>query len=214
VNRVRVKICGITRRKDAIAAINLGADALGLNFYGGSKRFISLEAAEAICHQLPPLVTRVGLFVDPSEEEVSAVLSRGLVDLLQFHGGETDSFCQQFDFPYMKAIRVSERMNEQQIQELIDKAEQAAAVLLDTYVEGVPGGTGEVFDWRRVPRQAGKPIVMAGGLNSSNVAEVIRQVKPFAVDLSGGVEDSPGIKNHQKMAAFMREVAIASAAIH
>ncbi|EMR13458.1 N-(5'-phosphoribosyl)anthranilate isomerase [Methylophaga lonarensis MPL] len=201
--RTRVKICGITRRQDAEFAVNIGADALGLVFYPPSPRAVNIEAARTIVAQLPPFVSLVGLFVDAHAEEVNACLEALPIDILQFHGDESASYCEQFDRPYLKAIRMRDGIDLQQQSRIYSSA---AGLLLDAYQPGVPGGTGQVFDWSMIG-QLTQPIVLAGGLDAGNVASAIRQVRPYAVDVSGGVEAEKGIKSHQKISAFMQEVA-------
>ncbi|WP_455374701.1 phosphoribosylanthranilate isomerase [Kaarinaea lacus] len=201
--RTRVKICGITRVQDAIAAVNSGADAIGLVFYEDSPRAISIENARAIVQKLPPFVSVVGLFVDPSPKDVAAVLHRVSLDLLQFHGNELPSECAAYSKPYIKAIKVKEGDD---IAAQVSKYTTARGVLLDTYDPRLPGGTGRVFDWTKIPKKLDKPLILAGGLTAENVWQAISKVRPFAVDVSGGVEAAKGIKDPEKIAAFMRGV--------
>ena len=201
--RTRVKICGITRVQDAMAAVNSGADAIGLVFYEDSPRAISIENARAIVQKLPPFVTVVGLFVDPSPKDVAAVLHRVSLDLLQFHGNELPSECAAYSKPYIKAIKVKEGDD---IAAQVSKYTTARGVLLDTYDPRLPGGTGRVFDWTKIPKKLDKPLILAGGLTAENVWQAISKVRPFAVDVSGGVEAAKGIKDPEKIAAFMRGV--------
>jgi phosphoribosylanthranilate isomerase len=201
--RTRVKICGITRVEDALAAAQAGADAIGLVFYSKSPRAVRAETARSICAALPPFVTTVGLFVDATPEEVLAILEQVPLDTLQFHGAETPEYCGRFARPFLKALRMHDTI------ELA--AEQtryfaARALLLDTYRPGVPGGTGEIFDWQRVPRELAGSIVLAGGLSPANVGAAVEAVRPYAVDVSGGVESAPGIKDAQKIRDFMAAV--------
>ena len=200
---VRSKICGITRIEDALAVVEAGADAIGLVFYGKSPRAVSVEQAAAILHALPPFVTTVGLFVDMPRDELLQLLQRLPLDLLQFHGDESPADCEGFGRPYIKALRV--RPGED-VAAAMAPYTGARGILLDTFVEGVPGGTGASFDWSLVPEDAAKPIILAGGLDSDNVARAIRQVRPYAVDVSGGVEASKGIKDADKIRAFVRAV--------
>lgn len=200
---VRSKICGITRIEDALAVVEAGADAIGLVFYGKSPRAVSVEQAAAILHALPPFVTTVGLFVDMPRDELQQLLQRLPLDLLQFHGDESPADCEGFGRPYIKALRV--RPGED-VAAAMAPYTGARGILLDTFVEGVPGGTGASFDWTLVPEDAAKPIILAGGLDSDNVARAIRQVRPYAVDVSGGVEASKGIKDADKIRAFVRAV--------
>lgn len=201
--RTRVKICGITRVEDAQAAVAHGCDAIGLVFYAPSPRYVMPEIARAIAAQLPPFVQAVGLFVDAEPEYVRAVLAEVRLDLLQFHGDETPEYCRQFGVPYMKAVRVRPETN---LLQYAAAYADAKALLLDTYVSGTPGGTGQTFDWSLIPADLPKPVVLAGGLDAGNVAEAIRQARPYAVDVSGGVEREKGIKDADKIAAFMRGV--------
>jgi len=201
--RTRVKICGITSVANAQAATQAGCDAIGLVFYQPSPRFVSIDQAKDIVSNLPPLVAAVGLFVDAPESEIRGVLSEVRLDLLQFHGDETPEECRKYGIPYIKAVRVREDSN------LLQYAAaywDARALLLDTFKEGTAGGTGEVFDWNLIPRHLSKPVILAGGLNPENVAEAIRRVQPYAVDVSGGVEKSKGIKDAAKISAFMQGV--------
>ncbi|RMH84838.1 phosphoribosylanthranilate isomerase [Pseudomonas sp. AOB-7] len=200
---VRSKICGITRIEDALAAVAAGADAIGLVFYAKSPRAVSIEQAAAILQALPPFVTSVGLFVDMPRAELQALLQRLPLDLLQFHGDESPADCEGHGRPYIKALRV--RPGEDVAAAMAPYA-GARGILLDTFVEGVPGGTGATFDWSLIPRQAAKPIILAGGLEAGNVAAAIRQVRPYAVDVSGGVEASKGIKDAGKIRAFVQAV--------
>jgi len=205
--RTRVKICGITRVEDALEAINQGADAIGLVFYAKSPRNVSATQAAEIVSSIPAFVTVVGLFVDAEPAFIQEVLSVVNLDLLQFHGDETPSACRQYSRPYMKAIRVKSGTN--LVQYAADYAD-AKALLLDAFAEGVPGGTGLVFDWSLIPQNLPLPIVLAGGLNAENVGLAIEQVRPYAVDVSGGVEAGKGIKDVAKIAAFMRGVSNAT----
>lgn len=201
--RTRVKICGITQLEDGLVAAECGADAVGLVFYAASPRAVTLEQAARIAQNLPAFVTCVGLFVNPRPEEVADVLKQVSIDCLQFHGEESADFCEQFERPYIKAIRVRADTD---IATQAGQYPKARAVLLDTYVEDTPGGTGQQFDWSRIPVDCPKPVVLAGGLSVSNVAESIRRVKPYAVDVSGGVESSKGIKDQGKIRQFIYEV--------
>ena len=201
--RTRTKICGITRPEDALAAVRLGADAIGLVFYAPSPRSVTIPQARTIVGALPPFVHVVGLFVDATAESVCSVLSEVHIDLLQFHGDEKAEFCDQFAVPYIKALRVKPELNLLQCE--IDFS-SASGLLLDAYQEGVAGGTGKTFDWALIPKRLSKPVILAGGLTAENVAEAILSVRPYAVDVSGGVEQQKGIKDAAKIAAFMRGV--------
>lgn len=200
--RTRTKICGITRLEDAQAAIEAGCDALGFVFYKESPRYIVLDAFKAIAKALPPFVTKVGLFVNAEPADIQKAIQSGLIDLIQFHGEETPQFCRQFEFPYIKALGVSSSVNLLQYEKDFYDAD---ALLLDASNEYLKGGTGQTFDWNLIPNSLSKPIVLAGGLTADNVKEAINQVKPYAVDVSGGVEESKGIKSSLKIQAFIKE---------
>jgi phosphoribosylanthranilate isomerase len=205
--RTRVKICGITNRQDALDAVRLGADAIGLVFYPPSPRFVTPGQAAAIVDRLPPFVTVVGLFVDASREAIGEVLGAVRVDLLQFHGSESPERCADHDRPYIKAVRVREGTD------LLAERQRyagASALLLDAYQPGVPGGTGQAFDWDLIPVGLAREVILAGGLTPENVADAVRRVRPYAVDVSGGVEREKGRKDAGKIEAFMRGVASAS----
>jgi len=198
---MRVKICGLTQVEDALLAVKAGADALGFVFYPPSPRAIAPEQAAKIIQQLPPFVMMVGLFVDPDPEWVAEVLKQVPLDLLQFHGDEPDAFCQSFGRSYIKALRMKPGFDPEQA---AASWPSARGFLLDAYTPGIPGGTGEVFDWQRFPRSESskgrlldnKPHhwILAGGLTPTNVAEAILITQPYAVDVSGVVESSRGIK--------------------
>lgn len=201
VARVRVKICGITQSEDAAQAVAAGADALGLVFYQRSPRAIDVESAQAISAATGPFVTLVGLFVDAEPEQVASVLAQVPLQLLQFHGDESPAYCEAFGRPYIKAIRMRPDVD---LEALMAAHSKARGFLLDAYRPGVPGGTGETFDWQRVPRDSKRPIVLAGGLTPDNVANAIAQTHPYAVDVSGGVEASAGRKDTYKVRQFIR----------
>jgi phosphoribosylanthranilate isomerase len=203
VSRTRVKICGITRESDALTAAYAGADAVGLVFYAPSKRAVSIDAAARAVAALPAFVTVVGLFVNADSQFVERACREVPLGLLQFHGDEPEDYCTRFGRPYMKAIRVSPETN---VSEEAGKFPTARALLLDTWRDGQPGGTGESFDWQLVPPEAGPRIVLAGGLNADNVQRAIIQTSPYGVDVSGGVEDAPGEKSREKIRAFMQAV--------
>jgi phosphoribosylanthranilate isomerase len=206
---VRVKICGIARVEDALAVAKSGADAIGLVFYEKSPRHVSIEKAAQLASALPPFVTVVGLFVNASAKAVRETLDSVSLDVLQFHGDETPEFCEQFHKPYLKAIRVKPGVDLLQCAALFHSAQ---GLLLDAHVEGVPGGTGAVFDWTLIPANLPLPLILSGGLDVENVAAAIRQVRPYAVDVSSGVEAGrgintlKGIKDAAKIARFMHEV--------
>ena len=208
MNRTRVKICGITRPDHARAAAGAGADAIGLVFYEPSPRFVTRAQAAAVCAALPPLVSVVGLFVNPAPGEVEATVAGLPVDLLQFHGEEPPELCAGAGKPYVKAVRVRTRDD---VVAAAARHPEARALLLDAHHDALWGGTGTRFDWNVVPGDAGHPIVLAGGLTPENVAGAIRLVRPFAVDVSGGVESAPGEKDSERMERFMKEVASAEA---
>lgn len=201
--RTRVKICGITRPQDAQVALAAGVDALGLVFYPPSSRALSLEQAERIAAEVPPLVSLMALFVDPEPVLVEQVLERVRPDLLQFHGGETAAFCASFGRPYLKAVAVRQGLD---FRTLEPYEHSARGLLLDAYDPKLPGGTGHVFDWALVPEALADRIVLAGGLTPANVGQAIGLVHPWGVDVSGGVEAAPGIKDPQLITAFMQEV--------
>lgn len=203
LKRTRVKVCGITRIEDAMAAVEAGADAIGLVFYEPSPRFVRIEQAKAIAASVPAFVSVVALFVNAEPEYVQEVLNNVRIDLLQFHGDEENDFCGQFQRPFIKAQRV------RQASDVVASSlrfPDALGILLDSYKPGVPGGTGETFDWSLIPESKTKPLILAGGLTPDNVASAIEQVQPFAVDVSGGVEQSKGIKDPVKIDAFLSEV--------
>ena len=201
--RTRVKICGITRVEDALAAARLGADAIGLVYYAKSPRTVNNPQAQALIRALPPFVNIAGLFVDAKPEEIRAVLAAVPLDLLQFHGNETPAACRGYGRTYIKALRMDKDTD---LASLARPYDDAAGILVDSYVQGVPGGTGQVFDWTRLPACLTSPMILAGGLTPENVATAVSQVRPWAVDVSGGVEASPGVKDAAKIAAFIRGV--------
>ena len=203
LKRTRVKVCGITRVEDAKAAVDAGADAIGLVFYEPSPRFVRIKQAREIAASVPAFVSVVALFVNADAEYVQDVLNSVRIDLLQFHGDEENDFCSQFQRPFIKAQRVRETSD---VVASCVRFPDALAILLDSYKPGVPGGTGESFDWSLIPKSQTKPLILAGGLTPENVAPAIKQVQPFAVDVSGGVEQSKGIKDPAKIDAFLSEV--------
>jgi len=201
--RTRVKICGITRPDDGVDAALLGVDAIGLVFYEKSPRNVAIEQARVICEALPGFVTVVSLFMNPDAEQVNKVLAACPIDLIQFHGTETADFCQSFSRPYIKAVGMA---NNEKLADAMQQYSMAKALLLDSHATGGAGGTGETFDWDAIPEQYRNSIILAGGLKPANVAEAIRKVQPYAVDLSSGVESGPGIKDAALMAQLMNEV--------
>lgn len=207
--RTRIKICGLTRPEDAAVASACGVDAVGLVFYASSPRAVSLSQAAEICSALGPLVSPVALFVDPAPAEVEAVLARVPAGVLQFHGNEEAAFCSAFGRPWLKAVRMRPDID---LDNECARYQRAAGILLDSYRAGTPGGTGETFDWNRIPQALAPRLVLAGGLNADNVAVAIRQLRPAAVDVSGGVEEAPGRKHAGRIADFVAAVRAADAA--
>lgn len=199
----RVKICGITRLEDASHACAAGADAIGLVFCEKSPRNIDVSRASQICRALPAFVTSVALFMNENEAQIRQILSEVPVDCLQFHGEEEADFCRQFNRPYIKAIAMD---GETDLAQKMGSYHDARGILLDSHASGKAGGTGEIFDWNEIPRDLPKPIILAGGLNVKNVAEAIRVVRPYAVDVSSGVERDRGLKDAQRVTAFIHEV--------
>lgn len=200
---VRSKICGITRAADALVAAEAGADAIGLVFYSKSPRAVSIAQAREIIAALPPFVTTVGLFVNASRCEINETLDAVALDVLQFHGDEMPADCEGFHRPWYKALRVRAGND---IRAEAARYAGASAVLLDTFVDGVPGGTGEMFDWSLVPADLPKPLILAGGLTPQNVQQAIERVRPFAVDVSGGVELRKGVKDAARVREFVGQV--------
>lgn len=201
--RTRVKICGLTSVKDALFAVNCGADAIGLVFYEPSPRHVSIDQAWSIAESIPAFVTKTALFVNPDVDYVKAVLRTVKIDLLQFHGDESPEFCEQFGLTYIKAVRMREDID---LVALEKRYSRSAGLLLDAYKEGLPGGTGEQFDWTSIPSDIAQRIILAGGLNAENVQLAIQQVAPWALDVSGGVETSKGVKSAEKIQKFMQQV--------
>ncbi len=216
MKRTRVKICGITSVADAVMAASFGCDAIGLVFYKKSPRCVSLETAKAICAALPPFVTTTALFVDASEQEINTVLEQVPLDLLQFHGNETAGFCASFSKPYIKAISIRDsssadgaRPDISNIDSKIEKQQQsllenialyhsARGFLIDHFDPVKVGGTGKVFDWKIIPDKLGGKIILAGGLHADNVRQAILEVRPYAVDVSSGVEKLLDVKMEDK----------------
>lgn len=208
--RVRVKICGITRPCDGEAAGRAGADAVGLVFHPGSARRVDIGAAREIAAAIGPFVSSVALFVNPTRDAVETVVAGMRPDLLQFHGNETPAFCEQFGVPYLKAVGVGTRQLEE---EDLALHPGARALLLDTLDPQRHGGTGRRFDWSLVPASRRRPLILAGGLDAKNVEDAILATRPWAVDVSSGVESAPGRKDPGKIGDFMRAVARAHAAL-
>jgi len=201
--RTRIKVCGITRETDALAAARQGADAVGFIFWRPSARYVDPAIAASIASALPALVTPVCVFVNPTVEEVVAVLERVPAATLQFHGEETPDFCAQFGRSYIKAARVRPGLD---LIEYLGQFAGAAAWLVDAFDEQVYGGTGAPFDWNLLPRGLGRPWMLSGGLTAENVGEAVRRLRPWGVDVSSGVEAAKGIKDAQKIAAFISGV--------
>lgn len=199
--RTRVKICGITEPGEALNVARAGADAIGLVFYPSSRRVVDATLAKAIVAALPPFVTVVGLFVDAAPATIRSVLDTVSLDLLQFHGDETPEMCRQFGRPYLKAVRMRPGVT---LAAVAERYADATGLLVDTYRPGSPGGTGETFDWKLLPRSLPLPLILAGGLTPENVGDAVRAVRPWAVDVSGGVEAASGGKSPDRVAAFMR----------
>lgn len=201
--RTRVKICGITRPGDAREAAALGADALGLVFHPASPRCVTLERAREIASSVPPFVTLVALFMDPEPGMVEPVLERLRPDLLQFHGDERAADCERYGWPYIKAVPMAGGTD---VRRYAQGHPEAKALLLDAHAAGQPGGSGRAFDWSAVPGGLDRPVILAGGLTPDNVHQAVRQVRPYAVDVSSGVESAPGVKDPDRMATFLNEV--------
>ncbi|MBT2774668.1 phosphoribosylanthranilate isomerase [Halomonas sp. ISL-60] len=206
LTRTRIKFCGFTRGEDIDRAVALGVDALGFVMWPKSSRSVRVEQLAALSARVPAFVTRVGLFVDQPAEFIEQCLP--YLDMLQFHGNETPDECQRFALPWMKALRMRDEID---LGHEAQRYHQAQALLLDAYRPGTPGGTGETFDWSRIPANLAKPVILAGGLSADNIADAVRQVAPYAVDVSGGIEVSHGCKDADKMASFVRYVALADA---
>lgn len=201
--RTRVKICGITRKQDVVAAANAGADALGFVFYEPSPRYVAPDTASELVDAVPPFVTATGLFVNPEESFVREVLSRLPLDLLQFHGDESPEFCDSFGVRWMKAVRVRDTDD---IENAFERYRSASGLLVDAWDPRKYGGTGQSFNWSLIPSRRPMPLILAGGLASDNVSRAVAQVRPWAVDVSGGVESSKGIKDVEKITDFINEV--------
>ena len=199
--QTRVKICGITRIEDALDAIEAGADALGFVFYKPSPRYVTPEKAGEIIDQLPPFITTVALFVNEPAEAIYRILETSRCDLIQFHGDESADFCASFNRPWIKALRVKDADS---LSEQLVEFKEARALLLDSYRPGVPGGTGETFNWDLIPDDLPRPLILAGGLTPENISSAVQQLQPYGVDVSGGVEAQKGIKDPAKIHAFIR----------
>lgn len=201
--RTRIKICGIREVAHAQVAAEAGADAIGLVFHPPSPRFVELSAAAAISRQLPPYVMAVGLFVDASEARIRETLAHVSLDLLQFQGDEPPEFCALFGKPFVRAVRMAAGTD---LVEYAGRFSRAKALLLDAHVPGEPGGTGRSFDWAEIPRDLPIPFILSGGLTAANVGRAVREVQPWAVDVSSGVEASRGVKDPARIVEFIRSV--------
>ncbi len=199
----RIKICGITRPEDARQVVEAGADALGMVFHAPSPRAVTPELAAEIVAGLPPFVSVVGLFVNADSRLIESVLSRVSLDYLQFHGDELPADCDRYQIPYIKVARIRPGFD---LVQYAVRYRHARALLVDAYVAGQPGGTGRVFDWAQLPDKLPLPLVLSGGLTPENVGLAIRTVKPWAVDVSSGVESAPGLKDARKVLQFIRGV--------
>ena len=204
--RTRTKICGITRVEDALCAAHAGADAIGLIFYAASPRAVTIAQAISISNALPPFVATVALFVNAPQNEVNEIVTRVRPSILQFHGDESASYCTQFGMPFLKAIRVGEEMTADDLLEYAKQFSASRALLLDTMSQGLYGGSGKSFDWQVIPNEMRRRIVLSGGLQTDNVAGAIRMIRPWAVDVSSGVEAQKGVKDHTLVQKFIEEV--------
>jgi phosphoribosylanthranilate isomerase len=198
----RVKICGITNTTDVLAAVSAGASALGFNMYEPSPRYVTPAQAQQLCAAVPVFVSRVGLFVNHSRDQVLQICEQVDFDLLQFHGDESNEFCASFKRPFIKALRVAPGDD---VVAVVNRFPDSRGILLDAFTDGLYGGTGRTIDWQQIPNLK-QPVILAGGLDAGNVGNAIRQVKPFAVDVSGGVERSRGVKDEDKMRRFVAAV--------
>jgi phosphoribosylanthranilate isomerase len=203
MNRTRIKICGIREPGHARIAAGEGADAIGLVFYPPSPRFVTADVAAKVAAVLPPFVAAVGLFVDASEAEIRRVLAEVPLDLLQFQGEEPPDFCARFGKPWVRAVRMEEGTD---LLEYARRFSSAKALLLDAHSPGTPGGTGLTFDWKAIPADFPMPVILSGGLDATNVGRAVREVRPWAVDVSSGVESSRGVKDPRKIIEFIRSV--------
>lgn len=201
--RTRVKICGITTPEDGLAAALAGADAIGLVFYDKSPRGVDMEGADAICRALPPFITKVALFVDATDDRIRQVMQSLPIDMLQFHGDECSVDCSLYGRPYIKSVSMREGVN---VAAYSRTYQDAAGLLLDTQSESAKGGTGQRFDWGLFPSDVDKPLILAGGLDPENVYEAVQRTRPYAVDVSSGVEQDKGIKDADKIIRFIQEV--------
>ncbi|MBV7434855.1 phosphoribosylanthranilate isomerase [Cardiobacteriaceae bacterium TAE3-ERU3] len=203
--RTRIKMCGITSVADALAAVNAGADALGLVFYAPSKRAVEIAQAAEIARAVPAYVSVVGLFVDADAAFVREICAQVALDELQFHGGESPDYCSQFGYRFTKAVPMNEMADVAAVQHYMAQYPYASGFLLDAFGGGKTGGSGKTFDWSNLP-QSDRPLIIAGGLHSDNVGELIKQCRPYAVDVSSGIESAPGRKCTSRMREFVRAV--------
>ena len=201
--KTRIKFCGMTRQQDIQTAIALGVDALGFVFVESSARNIDIETAMSLTQKIPPFVVKVGLFMNSQATEIENVINNVKLNLLQFHGDEEEPFCKQFGMPYLKAVPMASTLS---LSEFCQAYSSATGFLLDSHAKGEMGGSGKQFSWRKIPENIDKPMILAGGLSAENVAEAIRIVRPYAVDVSSGIETSKGIKDPVKMRQFVKEV--------
>lgn len=208
MDRVRVKICGVKTAEDAQCAARCGADAIGLVFCDGSPRTVTAEQAKEIIADLPPFVSVVGLFMNTPKEQIEKVLSQVSLDIIQFHGEETQEECCSYGLPYIKAVpmRDSEMRGQDKLLEYQKLFYDCKGFVVDSHAPGEAGGSGEIFDWKILPKDFSKPLLLAGGLNPDNVAQAIVEARPYCVDVSSGVESQKGVKDHDKIAAFIRGV--------
>ena len=198
--RTRVKICGITRPEDALAAVRCGADAIGLVFHPASPRFVQLDVARAVAMAVPAYVAIVGLFVNATVAEIERALEQVPLTLLQFHGQESNESCSRYGIPFTKAVHMVKGVD---VNPALLAYPDSRGFLLDTFVAGIPGGTGQVFDWSMIPQDLSAPIILAGGLTAQNVGNAVLRVRPYAVDVSGGVEVTKGIKDAKRIEEFI-----------
>ncbi|ORU93029.1 MAG: N-(5'-phosphoribosyl)anthranilate isomerase [Cycloclasticus sp. symbiont of Bathymodiolus heckerae] len=201
--RTRVKICGITQADNAVAAISAGADALGFVFYEPSPRYVNIDQAKNIFNKISPFINKVALFVNAEHDYVSSILNNLNIDVLQFHGDEDEAFCRSFNTPYLKAVRIQEAAD---VQKAVTSFASASGILVDAYDQTQYGGTGKTFNWDLLPNKCDLPIILAGGLNDKNIYQAIHATRPYAVDVSSGVEKSKGVKDHALIEQFMHEV--------
>jgi len=201
--RTRVKICGLREPEHARVAAQAGADAIGFVFYGPSPRYVEAANAKKVAAVLPPYISKVGLFVNEPAESIESILRELDLDLLQFQGDEGAEFCARFGKPFVRAVRMEPGVD---LVEYADRFSAARALLLDAHVPGLPGGTGRTFDWAAIPRDFPLPLILSGGLDAANVGEEVRVVRPWAVDVSSGVESSRGVKDPAKIVEFIRSV--------